>query len=116
MENLTITLAGKEYTIQPLTVGQLQDLHIGVVRVPSTDSSEAVKDFWKTEIDTIVAALSQDHPDMTAEVVRKMRLGSLKEVKKQVDAILLYAGLIDTPRDAPKAGAAQPGEAAAGKA
>ena len=111
MDRLTITLAGKEYEIQPLTIGQLEDLHIGILKIPSADPVEGGKEFWAQQLDTIVAALKVDHPEMTAEVIRKMRLGSLKDIKTQVNAILRYAGLIDVEPKAPAAGGAEPGEA-----
>lgn len=105
MEKLTITLAGQKYDIQPLTVGQLQDLHIGVVEPTPTDPVEGTRKWWSRNVALIAIALSSDHPQMTADIVGKMRLGSLTAVKETVDDILDFAGIIE--RKAPKPGEAQ---------
>ena len=93
METLTIKLAGSEYKIQPLTVGQLQDLHIGVARGVPQDVEEGVKQFWSKNIDMIAIALELEHPEITREVLSKMRLGSVKAVNETVSKILVFAGL-----------------------
>lgn len=93
METLTIKLAGSEYTIQPLTVGQLQDLHIGVVKGIPQDAEEGVRQFWAKNVDVIAVALEKDHPEVTREVLGKMRLGSVKAVNETVSEILVFAGL-----------------------
>lgn len=92
-ESIQITLAGKPYSITPFTVGQLEDLHVGVIQPDSGDPVENTHQFWKRNIDIIVVALSADHPEMTEPVVRKMKLGSVRAVNEAVGEILRYAGL-----------------------
>ena len=93
METLTITLAGQKFVIQPLTVGQLQDLHVGVVETASDEPAEGVRQYWTRNIKLISIALSEAHPNMTEDTIRKMRLGTLPAVKQAVEEILIFAGI-----------------------
>jgi hypothetical protein len=92
-QKLTIELAGQDYVIRPLTVGQLEALHI--VQLQDAPKDEVVKDFWHGHVATIAAALSADHPEMTEEAVKKLRLGTLQKVLKTVQEIRLFAGLVE---------------------
>jgi len=105
LETLDIVLAGQKYTIQPLTVGQLQDLHIGVVEPTPDDPEDGVRKFWSRNIALIHTALSVDHPQMTVEIIGKMRLGTITAVKRTVDDILVFAGIAE--KKEPKAGESQ---------
>jgi len=109
LETLTITIAGQQFTIQPLTVGQLQDLHVGVVEPVPEDPAEGVRKFWARSIGIISTALSVDHPNMTPEMIGKLRLGTLTSVKRTVDDILDFAGIVEKKKD-PKPGEAQAAE------
>lgn len=95
MPNLKIHLAGIDYDIQPLTIGQLESLHIGVVEPQSEDPQESARQLWKRNIGIIVSALSVDYPHMTAEKLATLRVGSFKDVTKVVDSILIFSGLVD---------------------
>lgn len=108
-ETLTITLAGKDYTIRPLTIGQLEALHVGMVEAVPADAVGETRRFWRQKIDMIAAALSVDHPEMTAEEIGKLRLGKVKAVTKAADDILRFAGLLPE-------GDTSPGETQAGAA
>ncbi|HZP88656.1 MAG TPA: hypothetical protein VFB54_17740 [Burkholderiales bacterium] len=94
-ESITIKLAGKDYTIGALTVGQLEELHVGVLEAPDADPQAGARKFWKRNLDLIAIALSADHPDVTRDVIGKMRLGSIKAVNQTVTEILKFAGLVD---------------------
>ena len=106
-QKLTIELAGQEYVIRPLTVGQLEALHVEQLREAPKD--EVLKTYWGRHVSTIAAALSVDHPEMTEEAVKKLRLGNLQNVLHTVEEIQLFAGLVervkkeasDTPGEAP---------------
>lgn len=92
-DSIEITLAGSQYRISALTVGQLEDLHVGVVEPDPVNPVENVRQFWKRNVGILVVALSADHPQMTEECVRKMKLGSVKSVNEAVGKILRFAGL-----------------------
>ena len=111
MERLTIHLAGNQFTIGPLSIGQLEELHVGVLEPPVNDPQENARQLWKRNRAIIVAALSLDHPEITLEVLTKMRVGNAKTLAKIVDSILAFSGLID---EKPKESA--PGESVAGTA
>lgn len=93
-DTITIHLAGQAYVIHPFTVGQLEELHVGVVLPESADPKENVRQLWKRNVDVIAAALSQDHPQITRDVIVKMRLGSVKAVNETSNQILRFAGII----------------------
>lgn len=92
-EFIQITLAGKQYPITPFTVGQLEDLHVGVIQPDAGDEVANTHQFWNRNINILVTALSADHPEMTEAIVRKMKLGSIRAVNDAVGEILRYAGL-----------------------
>ena len=102
METLTITLADKEYTVQPLTIGQLRDLHVGIVEPIPADLKEGTRQFWERNLAIISKALEGEHPEMTPEVLSKMRLGNIKSVKETVDAILVFTGLSEPKKSLPE--------------
>jgi hypothetical protein len=110
LPNLTITLAGIKYEIQPLTIGQLEALHVGVVEPQSENPQESARQLWKRNIGIIVSALSIDYPHMTPEKLATLRVGSFKDVTKIVDSILVFSGLID---EKPKEPVPGEGEASA---
>lgn len=113
METLTITLAGKQYEIRALTVGQLEELHVGVLR-PIRAAEEGVRDFWDQNVKLLVTALSVDHPEITVDVVRKMQLGSVKAVREVVAEVLKFAGIADDVKPEAKPGETPSGETPAG--
>lgn len=113
MDSITITLAEKQFSIQPLTVGQLEEMHVGLLLPPNADPSEGVKDWWQQTREIIVTALCEDHPDMTMDVVKKMRLGTLKVVRETREQILIFAGFQDKPKEGTPQGEAPQGEATA---
>lgn len=92
-QKLTIELAGQEYVIRPLTIGQLEVLHSEQVR--DAPNGDVVKGYWNGHVATIVAALSADHPEMTEDAVRKLRLGNLQKVIRTVEEIRIFAGLLE---------------------
>lgn len=111
-DSITIMLAGEAYVIYPFTVGQLEELHVGVMYPSDVDPKENVRNLWRRNVDVLAAALSQDHPQMTRDVIYKKRLGSIKVVNNSINQILKFAGIAG---DDPKVPAKEPapGEAKA---
>lgn len=96
METLKIKLAGTEYEIKELTLGQLEEIQDTLVKADPKDRSRKI----------LAVALSDGYPDITSEMIGKMRLGSVHKVARVVDEVLKFAGY--ELKDA------KPGEAQAG--
>jgi tetrahydromethanopterin S-methyltransferase subunit F len=112
-KKLNIELAGQEYVIRPLTVGQLEAIHIEMTREALKE--DVITQFWKINVATIAAALSSEHAEMTVEAVQKLRLGNIKTVKKIVEDIRIFAGLVERveKKDAAEEASNNSGEAPA---
>ena len=99
-EPTTITLAGQPYTVQPLTLGQIEDLSVAVVVPDSEYPADNVRRSFQRSIDAIVVALSVDHPDMTSDALRKMRI-TRQELRDAYGAVLRLSGLVAAEGDKP---------------
>ena|SRR5579859_2186884 len=106
---ITITLDGKPYAIQQLTIGQMRDIHIGVVLPDAVDPQENTRRSWDRAVAIISAALIESDASFTPEAIYKMRF-TIKERNAAVSAILKFAGLGTSTEESPQ------GEAAAGAA
>lgn len=91
--SLQLSLAGQTFTIQPLTVGQLEELHVGVVTPEGSGPKEKMRSFYERNIEILAVALSSDHPNMTADTIRKMRIGTLQAMTGAVSDILDFSGI-----------------------
>src|SRR5262245_45270444 len=104
MESITVTLAGKPYTVSQLTLGQLRDLAIGVTLPDTPDPQDVVRRSFDRAVAVISTALVVDHTDMTPDALYKMRI-SRDEMRAANDAVLRFSGLLPA-KEAP------PGEVA----
>lgn len=102
MEKLSVNLAGKDYEIGELTVGQLEAIQ-EVLLVPAPNGGVFKKG---ADREVIAIALSVDHPDMTSAAVAGMRLGSIKKLDEISRKILQFAGFTLVNEKEPEA----PGE------
>ncbi len=112
MDPITIFLAGKPYTVRPLTLGQSRDLGIGVTLPDVTDPQDAVRRSFDRAVAVISVALSADYPEMPPKAIYDMRSESGQTVTREEmrvanDTVLRLAGFIAEPK---------PGEAEAGAA
>lgn len=73
-KSITITLGGQDYAIQPLTIGQLEDVTAAIVAPDTADPQKNARLGFERMIETIAAALKDDHPAVTVEAIRKMRI------------------------------------------
>ncbi len=89
-DSLTIHLGAREFTVQPLTIGQLRDLHVGAAQ----SMAEGIADVWDRNIRIIVTALKEDHPDVTSDVIMKLRGVTFDEITAAVRAIFNFSGLV----------------------
>jgi hypothetical protein len=104
MSEITVTLAGKPYTIGQLTIGQQRDLSIGVsLPENKADPQDNIRRAFDRNIAVIAAALSMDHPEMTTAALLQLRGCTAAERIAAVNTILEYAGLVPAEK--------QPGEA-----
>lgn len=94
-DTITITLDGKSYTVRRLTIRQQMELGIGVALADAEDPQDNVRRGFDRIVSIIVAALSEDHPEMTRDALLKTR-PTADERRDAVNAILDFAGLIRT--------------------
>lgn len=92
-----IVLAGKKYKITvPLTLGQLIEANVGM-SVPKSEKDDPVEDARRNfdrAVRVIVAALSQDHPEMDYNAVVKLRGATLREFNEAASLVFEETGLI----------------------
>ncbi len=96
-----ITIAGRSFSLRPLTLGQLRTILPAFARAAGLAKEEAVD----AAIDILAAALMRDAPDMTRAVLLDTEIMPA-ELIAAVDAIARLSGLVQQ-------GDASPGEAAA---
>lgn len=111
MDSITITLGTTNYKIAPFTFNQVRRLHACALRVPPADTAgDALVEFlWQRNLDVLVTALSRSHPDVTAEKLAELEVGTLGEVQTACDECLIFSGLAE--RRPAGAGAPPAGEA-----
>jgi hypothetical protein len=108
---IVVKLAGIEYTIAQLSLGQLRDLSVGVVLPDGGDPQDNVRRSFNRSVDVIAVALGEANPELTPAALYNMKI-TRQEMRDATDKILTFAGLIP----ATAAGSAPPGEAEAGAA
>lgn len=74
MTDTTITLEGNPYTIKPLTVGQLEDLTAAILMPDTGDPQADARRGFQRMTGSIAAALAIDHPEITVDAIRAMRV------------------------------------------
>lgn len=105
MQN-TITLAGQEYTIAQLTLGQIEDLQVAVAAQSTGDPQKDVRVGMKRGRDIIAAAIG--NYGVTADSLKAMAI-SLAEFNAAVSTILEFSGLIRKKDTSPGEAAAEAG-------
>jgi hypothetical protein len=103
MAATTLVFGSREYTIRPLTIGQLRAIGIGAakLRQPAQDPVAAEGAWYDSMAEIISAALMRDHPEMTTDAV----LGLESDVQRLLEAnrsILRLSGLVP-PGEGPAA-------------
>ena len=88
MTETVVTLAGRDFAIRPLTLGQLRVVLEVVAGLPGKGGGDLVEAAARI----IQAGLSRDDPALTLDAVLAME-ASLDEVNTAVAAILETAGL-----------------------
>jgi len=84
----TIRLGGRDFTLQPLTLGQLRHLLDALDQMAGASGGALIDAAAKL----VAAGLAAAHPDMTADAVLDLS-ASLSELNTAVAAILKLAGL-----------------------
>lgn len=106
MKTIEIEIEGKKYTVNELTVGQVESLHMLIGGFREGD----IKEFWNYQVGVISTALLQTYPEMKPEKIRTMRIGDVQTMKSIVKRIMVFSGLIT---EDVQSGDPQPGEAQA---
>lgn len=101
-DKLLVNLAGVEYPVTQLNLGQIEDLAILAVLPKSEDVQEETKRFFKRVIGTISAAMIKDNPDMTEAMIRSLPV-TRDEMVRAYNAILLFSGFVQA-EDVPNQG------------
>lgn len=101
MSGTVVTLAGREFAIRPLTLGQLKVVIEVVAGLPGKGGGELVEAAARI----IQAGLSRGDPAVTLDAVLAME-ASLDEVNAAVATILKAAGLSPSGEAVPAATAA----------
>jgi hypothetical protein len=101
MSGTVVTLAGRDFAIRPLTLGQLRVVLDVVAGLPGKSGGELVEAAARI----IQAGLSRGDPATTLDAVLAME-ASLDEVNAAVAAILKSAGLAPSGEAVPAATAA----------
>ncbi|HXP29711.1 MAG TPA: hypothetical protein VN832_01385 [Stellaceae bacterium] len=91
----TLTFGGQDFTVRPLTIGQLRAVGVGAAKLRQTaDDPVAAEGAWYDAMAEIIsAALRRDHPEMTVEAVLALEA----DVPRLVEAnrvILRLSGLV----------------------
>ena len=91
--SVTLTLDSKDFLIaQPLTLGQLRDLGVGVATFPETDPQKEYLRLFNGALQLIAVALRVEHPTMTAQALEDSRATS-EEMWAAMNDVLDFAGL-----------------------
>jgi hypothetical protein len=83
---IVVAMGGQDWTIPPLTLGQLRELMPRVQQLAGLDATQMGDAQLKTLIEIVTAALRRNYPDTTADLVENiLDLGNALPV---LDAIL----------------------------
>lgn len=94
--HITFKVDDKEYRIDALTCGQLEELQVASMpETPSQNLRAGSREWWAQTRAIILAALAVTHPEIDEAAVRNMPFGTLDEVVKIREDILIFAGIID---------------------
>ena len=94
MDETVITLEGKPYPLAtPLTLGQIIDLKIAVVRPTAPDPQDEMRRSYQRSLDILTTALSAAYPEITEASLRGMTVSDA-ELTAAVSTILDISGLV----------------------
>jgi hypothetical protein len=109
-DSIVIDVGETAYEIRPFTVQQTEDLHVHGLEFEAMTSEENTRKYYARCLNVIAAALAADHPEVTAETLRKTRLGTFPEITAKVRKILVFSGIW---KEVPPGEVAPKGEASA---
>lgn len=109
MKSITIALGEKSFEVKELTVGQIEQIHEVLNAARAANHTRAA-----TNREIIAAALAVDHPEMTAEALKSVRVPNIQELATASDKVLEFGGWVITEKGAAPAQESKPGEAPAG--
>lgn len=98
-ETMTITLAGKAYEIQRLTLSQLRDLSIGVISEQPADPREFVRESFDRGVEAIAIALRVSAPELTKDALYELPI-TKEEFRAAHDQVLIFSGIVPPKRSA----------------
>lgn len=110
-EPLRIQLAGREYSIPPLLIGQARAIDILLAKPLSTDPVALTEDSWDRMLGVVCIALKETYPDVTPEKLLEGP-GNVDSVVSAYRVVLGMLGLKPARTEpAPGEASGQPGAA-----
>ena len=101
---ITITLADKDYIIQPLTLGQVRSIDVARVTDATADAKGREGAAFDSFVEVLAVALQKDNPEMTADALMALPGIGFDEITAAYSAVLRLTGLI--PAEVPPKGTA----------
>lgn len=90
---VTITLAEREFTINPLRLGTIREIDLARSSDLPADQRGREAFFFDLYVSVVSIAVREDNPDMTPEVILQMRT-TLEELVTAYMAVLRLSGLV----------------------
>lgn len=91
-----ITLAEREFTIRPLTLGTIRDIDLARTTDVPTSVREREAFYFDLYVEVIGHALKEDHPEMTTAAILGLRT-NLDELIEAYAIIMRLSGLLMDP-------------------
>lgn len=120
-DTLKISLAGKDYDLPRLNLKQLRTLSVfgakakmdalkeleAKERGEGKELPDIIANAFDSNVEIVAAAMSRAYPDMTEAALFELETTN-EEVLSAANAVLVFAGIIAKPEDAPKGEAEAP--------
>lgn len=120
-DTLKITLAGKEYDLPRLNLKQMRALSVfgAKAKMDALKDAEArergegkelpdiIANAYDSNVEIVAAAMSRAYPEMTADALYELETTN-EEMLAAANAVLIFAGIVAKPEDAPKGEAEAP--------
>jgi hypothetical protein len=120
-DTLKITLAGKDYSLPRLNLKQLRALSVfgAKAKMDALKEMEArekgegkalpdiIANAFDSNVEIVAAAMSRAYPDMTEAALFELETTN-EEMLKAANEVLIFAGIVAKPEDAPTGEAEAP--------
>jgi hypothetical protein len=87
-DTITIALGGRDFTVRPLTIGQLRTIYPAIFQ----GAALGTPDGYDKAVRCIATALQADHPEVTPEALEALPT-TIPELSAAFVAVMTLAGL-----------------------